>query len=207
MSLETWIAFAIAAAIILVMPGPTILLVVSQSLVHGPKAAVPLVLGVGLGDFVAVSASLLGLGVVLAASALLFSVIKWIGAAYLLYLGFSLWRTPVVAEGMKVKVEEVSARRHFYNAFIVTALNPKGIVFFLAFVPQFLNYEAAVVPQMVIFGATFLVLAIVNAALYAIFAGRIRHWFRKPAARKWLNRTGGTALIGAGVMTAAMQRA
>ncbi len=93
MSLEMWIAFVIAAMIVLVIPGPTILLVISQSISHGRRAVVPLVTGVTLGDFTAMTLSLLGLGAILAASATLFSVLKFIGAVYLICLGIKLWRS------------------------------------------------------------------------------------------------------------------
>src|SRR5262249_56908541 len=92
MSIETWLAFAAASAVLLVIPGPTILLVISYALGRGLRTALPVALGVALGDFTAMTLSLLGLGALLAASALLFTVFKWIGAAYLVWLGIALWR-------------------------------------------------------------------------------------------------------------------
>ena len=206
MLVETWIAYSIAALVILVIPGPTILLVVSQSLVHGPKAAMPLVLGVAVGDLVAMLTSMLGLGVVLATSATLFTVLKLIGAIYLIYLGCTLWLSSPDTADVELKPALQSPFKHFYSAFVVTALNPKGIVFFIAFVPQFLDRSLPAAPQLFIFGATFLVLACVNATVYAIFAARVRNLFQRRTPRRWFNRAGGTALIGAGPATAAMQR-
>ena len=95
MSFEQWLAFAAASAVLLAIPGPTILLVISYALGHGKKAAGATVGGVALGDFTAMTASMLGLGALLAASATLFTALKWIGAAYLIYLGVKLWRAPV----------------------------------------------------------------------------------------------------------------
>ena len=95
MSIELWLAFAAASAVVLAIPGPTVLLVVSYALAQGRRSASATVAGVALGDFTAMTASLLGLGVVLLASATLFTVLKWIGAAYLNYLGIELWRSPV----------------------------------------------------------------------------------------------------------------
>ena len=206
MSLEMWLAFVIAAEIILVIPGPTIILVVSQAIAHGRKSVIPLVAGVLGGDFTAMTLSLLGLGAVLSASATLFVILKWIGALYLIYLGVKLWRTVPDGEAAAVAVREASAGSLFKDAYIVTALNPKSIAFFVAFLPQFINHQTATLPQFLILGATFLTMATLNAALYAIFAGHLRDTLRKAKVRKLFDRCGGSALIGAGVMTAAMER-
>src|SRR5258708_29629026 len=105
---------------------------------------------------------LLGLGAMLAASAVLFTVLKWVGAVYLVYLGIKLWRAPVAAMGQDGSGGETRPRRIFLHAYAVTALNPKGIVFFVAFLPQFLDLAAPVGSQMLIFEATFLPLAALN---------------------------------------------
>src|SRR5215475_2530864 len=92
MTLETWLTFVAASAILLIIPGPTVLLVVSYALGQGWRAALPMAIGVALGDFTAMTLSMLGVGALLAASATLFTVLKWIGAAYLIWLGIKLWR-------------------------------------------------------------------------------------------------------------------
>ena len=206
MSLEMWLAFAIAAEIILVIPGPTIILVVSQAITHGRPSVMPLVAGVLAGDFTAMTLSLLGLGAVLSASATLFIVLKWIGALYLIYLGVRLWRTAPADGSPAATPRESSAGSLFKGAYIVTALNPKSIAFFVAFLPQFISHQTATLPQLLIMGATFLTMATINAALYAIFAGHLRDTMRQARVRKILDRCGGSALIGAGVLTAAMER-
>ena len=139
MLLETWLFYVVAVTIVLVIPGPTILLVISQVLQHGKRSATPLVAGVALGDFVAMVLSLAGLGVVLSTSAQLFLLIKWVGAVYLVYLGWSLWRKDAKARLKRVSGVSENSRILFRQAFLVTVLNPKGIVFFLAFLPQFVN--------------------------------------------------------------------
>lgn len=205
MSFEQWLAFAAASAVLLVIPGPTVLLVISYALTQGRRAARATVAGVALGDFTAMTASMLGLGLLLAASAELFTVLKWIGAAYLVYLGLKMWRAPVGEPG-QAEVSEVRPRRIFLHTYVVTALNPKGLVFFVAFLPQFLNPAEPLVPQLVIFEITFLVLATLNAALYALLAAGARRTIRKPAVQRWVNRSGGTLLIGAAAATALMKR-
>jgi threonine/homoserine/homoserine lactone efflux protein len=206
MSVEIWIAFVFAATILLVIPGPTILLVVSQAIAHGRKSVVPLVAGVVTGDLTAMTLSLLGLGALLSASAALFAVLKWIGACYLFYLGVTLWRSRPDDEGCSVVSPVRSWGSLFKSSYIVTALNPKGIAFFVAFLPQFINPKEQPQPQLFILGATFLVLACVNAALYATFAGRVRDAMQNTRVRRWFNRCGGAVLICAGALTAAIQR-
>ncbi|MBN2397698.1 MAG: LysE family translocator [Deltaproteobacteria bacterium] len=206
MDIEIWITFVCAAAILLVIPGPTILLVLSQAIAHGRKSAIPLVAGVVSGDLTAMTLSLLGLGAVLSASAVLFTVLKWIGAVYLVFLGVRLWRSRPDDERPPPPAGIRARSSFFKSAFIVTALNPKGIAFFVAFLPQFVNPRASVPPQLIILGATFLVLAGINASVYAVFAGRMRDALNNPAVRRWFDRAGGTVLIGAGVLTAAMRR-
>jgi len=208
MPLEQWLAFSAAAAVLLAIPGPTILLVISYALGHGRRFAAATVAGVALGDFTAMTASMLGLGALLAASAAVFTVLKWVGAAYLIYLGVRLWRAPV-GEGMEVPGTQSPARPGaiLLHAYAVTALNPKSILFFVAFLPQFLDSHAPVLPQMVIFETTFLVLATLNAAAYALLASLARGAIRRPAVQRAVNRTGGTLMIGAGLLALGWKRA
>ncbi|MBB4229060.1 LysE family translocator [Rhizobium mongolense] len=208
MSLEAWLAFAAASAIMLAIPGPTILLVVSYALGHGRRTALATVSGVALGDFTAMTASLFGLGAVLAASAMLFTVLKWIGGAYLIWLGIKLWRAPLITEPVadNDNLPEEKSLKIFLHAYIVTALNPKSIVFFVAFVPQFLNPAQPFFEQMVIMELTFLVLAAINASTYALLANAARGLIRKASVQRAVNRTGGTLLIAAGAVTAGYRR-
>jgi threonine/homoserine/homoserine lactone efflux protein len=205
-SVEIWAAFVVAAGIVLIIPGPTIILVISQSIAHGRKAVLALAAGVVVGDFTAMTLSLLGLGAILASSAVLFSILKWIGAAYLIYLGVKLWRADPGNAELNLSQPTTSNSSHFNRAFIVTALNPKSIAFFVAFLPQFVRTQSHAFEQFVILGATFLVLAGVNAALYGFFAGQLRDAMLNTGIRRLFNRCGGSALVGAGLLTATLQR-
>jgi threonine/homoserine/homoserine lactone efflux protein len=180
--------------------------VVSYALGHGRRYAAATVAGVALGDLTAMTASLLGLGALLAASAGLFTAVKWVGAAYLVYLGLRLWRAPVGDPG-QADISETRPGRIFAHAYVVTALNPKGIVFFVAFLPQFLDMTRPVLPQMAILVATFVSLATINAALFGLLASSARRTIRRPSAQRLVNRIGGSFLIGAGLLTAAWRRA
>ncbi|MFO1039870.1 MAG: LysE family translocator [Geminicoccaceae bacterium] len=206
MSFEHWLAFAAASAVLLAIPGPTIVLVISYAIAHGRKAAAAIVAGVALGDLTAMTASMLGLGAVLATSAEIFTVLRWIGGAYLIYLGIKLWRAPVQgAQGGEV--ETADPRRMFAHAYAVTALNPKSIIFFVAFVPQFIVASQSFWPQVVVLEATFVTLAAINAALYAVLAATARQRMRDPFVQRVVNRTGGTLLIGAGALAAGWHKA
>ncbi len=209
MPIEQWLAFVAASAVLLAIPGPTILLVISYALGHGRRYAAATVAGVALGDFTAMTASMLGLGALLAASATVFTLLKWVGAAYLIWLGIKLWRAPV-ADRLDVAATTESGGRPIavlLHAYAVTALNPKSIIFFVAFLPQFLNPALPVLPQMVIFETTFLVLATLNAAAYAFLAALARGAIRKPLVQRAVNRTGGTLMIGAGLLALSWKRA
>jgi threonine/homoserine/homoserine lactone efflux protein len=206
MDASVWLAFAAAAITLLIIPGPTISLVMSYALSQGHRAALAIVAGVALGDLTAMSLSLLGLGAVLAASATLFTLLKWLGAAYLVYLGIKLWRAPV-DRAQPGAARPVTARLMLGHAWLVTALNPKSIVFFVAFVPQFVDPAKPYLPQASILILTFVLLAAANALAYALAASSLKGTIRRPSVQRWVNRAGGSVLIGAGVMTVAWRRA
>jgi threonine/homoserine/homoserine lactone efflux protein len=201
MTLETWLAFSMAAGIVLIIPGPTILSVISHSVAYGRNALIPLVIGVTLGDLAAMSLSLLGLGAILASSAALFSILKILGAVYLIYLGVRLWRSQPEAEACSTGIS-ASSGSLIRDLFLTTTLNPKSIAFFIAFLPQFVDPATEVPLQLLALGGTFLVLGALNTGLYALFAGQLREKVQNPTACRWLNRCGGTTLMGAGLLTA-----
>lgn len=204
MTIEAWAAFAAASAVLLIIPGPTILLVVSYALGQGWRTALPMALGVALGDFTAMTLSMLGIGALLAASATVFTALKWVGAAYLIYLGIKLFRAGGRLDA-EPRTDATPAVRMMAHAWLVTALNPKSITFFVAFLPQFLDRNADFVTQMVVFETTFLVLAFLNAFGYALVAARARALVRNERAIRIFNRAGGTLLVGAGVATVAVR--
>lgn len=208
MSLEHWLAFVVVSAILVAIPGPTILLVVSYALGHGRRTAAATVTGVVLGDFVAMTASILGLGALLAASSDAYAILRLVGAAYLVYLGIRLWRAPVVDGPLadNDNLPEEKPLRILMHSFAVTALNPKSLVFFVAFLPQFIDPAEPFLPQMLILEATFLTIAALNAIVYAMVADKARGFIRRRSVRKAVNRTGGTLLIAAGAVTAGYRR-
>ncbi|MEO1470559.1 MAG: LysE family translocator [Pseudomonadota bacterium] len=215
MDIATLGAFAAASMVLLVIPGPTALLIVAYAITQGRRVAVATAAGVALGDLVAMSASLAGLGAMMLASATLFAAVKWIGAAYLVWMGIGLWRSArrhaalARAGGRDAALagqgETLAAGRVFRHAFVVTALNPKSIAFFIAFVPQFIDPAAAYAPQAALLTAVFVALAAGNALFYALLADGAGTRLRRPAVRAWIERAGGTALFAMAGATATLR--
>ena len=179
MPLDLWLAFVAATTALLLIPGPTVLLVLSYALSKGRSVAV----------------------------AMLFAALKWVGAAYLVWLGIKLLRS-APSEGLEARTanRDVTASGVFRHAAVVTALNPKSIAFFIAFVPQFVRPDAPLAPQFAILIATFVGLAGLNALAYALLADRLRTTIGRPRVITGLTRAGGVTLIGMGVLTALLRR-
>lgn len=207
MTFDLWLTFVAASTALLLIPGPTVLLVLSYALSKGRSVALASAAGVALGDLVAMTASLAGLGALVLASATLFTVLKWVGAAYLVWLGIKLIRT-APSERLQVPASpEIDPGAVFRHAAAVTALNPKSIMFFIAFVPQFVLADAPLLPQFAILIGTFVGLGALNALAFALLADRLRSAIARPAVLTWITRAGGAALIGMGVLTATLRKA
>lgn len=200
--------FTIASFVLLAIPGPTIIMVISQALAHGRHAALATVPGVGLGDLVAATLSLIGVGTILAASAAAFTAIKWLGACYLVWVGIKMWREPVSPLHLNENINHATTQKAnaFRDAFFVTLFNPKGIVFFLAFVPQFITPDYAFAPQAAVLIFTFVTLGMINAAAYAILASTARNWIKQPRILRRTTRTGAVFLISAGIASIFVKR-
>ncbi|WP_428026782.1 LysE family translocator [Arcobacter sp.] len=206
MSIELWLAFVSTVFVFAIIPGPTVVFVIGQAITHGKKSVAPLALGVVFGDFVAMVISLLGLGALLATSAVLYGILKWFGVAYLIYLGIKAFREKPEVDPSLFEDMNVSKFKMFKSSAIVTALNPKNIIFFVAFLPQFVNTSTNVFPQFLILMVSFSLVTMTTITSFAMFAGKIQHKIKSYKARKRLNQFGGSALVGAGVFTATMQR-
>lgn len=208
MDFQTWLTFVVASMALLIIPGPTVLLVLSYAMSHGKRVALASAAGVALGDLIAMTASLAGLGALVLASASLFVALKWIGAFYLVFLGVKMFRSAATATlGNMKNVQAASAANVFGHLAMVTALNPKSIVFFIAFAPQFITVNSPLLPQFSILIATFVTLAALNSLAYAMLADKLRAKIARPSVLAWVSRLSGTALVAMGVATAAFRRA
>jgi threonine/homoserine/homoserine lactone efflux protein len=206
MPFDLWLTFVAASTALLLIPGPTVLLVLSYALSKGRSVAVASATGVALGDLIAMSASLAGLGALVLTSAALFTVLKWVGAAYLIWLGIKLIRSAGESDAIMTPQTDVSEGHVLRHTAAVTALNPKSIAFFIAFVPQFIMPDAPLLPQFTILIATFVGLAAINAFAYALLAAQLRQIISRPGIIAWITRAGGATLIGMGILTATLRR-
>lgn len=209
MNFDLWLTLAVVPTALLLIPRPTVLLVQSYALSKGRAVALASALGVALGGLVAMTASLVGSGALVLASATVFTILKCAGAVYLIYLGLKLLMS-AKGDGLTVSNSaafDVTGRGVFWHAAVITALNPKSIAFFIAFVPQFITPDTSLAPQFVILIATFVGLAAVSALAYALLAGRLRRQIARPSVIVWLTRASGAALIVMGVLTATLRRA
>lgn len=200
-SIATLGAFAIAAFAIIVIPGPSVLFTVGRSIALGRRAGLLTVVGNSLAIIPIVAAVALGLGIVVAQSVVLFTVIKLVGAFYIIYLGIQAIRhrkngaIDAVANGPRR-----SSVRMLGEGFLVGISNPKLLVFFVAVLPQFVNFHAGAIPlQMLVLGVVFFAIALLSDSTWALLAGMARNWFASsPKRSERLSATGGVMLIGLG---------
>lgn len=199
------LAFAAVVALLIAVPGPSVLFTVSRALTVGRRAALVTVLGNAAGVYAQVVAVALGVGTLAERSVLALAVVKWIGAAYLVCLGVQAVRhRRSLAEALAARVTPVRPRRALRDGFVVGATNPKTIVFFVVALPQFVNPAAGHLPlQMLLLGLLFPVIAVVLDSGWALAAGTARDWLaRSPRRLALIGGTGGLVMIGLGATLA-----
>ncbi|HEY7429345.1 MAG TPA: LysE family translocator [Streptosporangiaceae bacterium] len=203
------LAFSLFAFVLILVPGPNVMFVISRSLILGRAAGVGTAVGGQLGVYVQVVAVAFGVGALVQRSAVIFSVVKLAGAAYVVYLGVQAIRNRrSLAEALGAGVEKRTVRRLLGDGFLVGVTNPKAIVFFAAVLPQFVNRSAGGVPlQMLLLGIVFLLIAVVCDSSWALIAGSARAWFaRSPRRFAFIGGAGGLAMIGLGASLAVTGR-
>ena len=197
--LHTFVLFAAASAAFVAVPGPSVIYIVSRSLAEGRTAGVVSALGIQTGGLVHVLAATIGVSALLASSAVAFSVIKYAGAAYLIFIGIRKLR-----EGDVAAPEDGAGKdrgRLYWQGVVVNSLNPKTALFFLAFLPQFVDPDrGAIAPQVLALGVLFIAIAMVSDSTYALVAGSVRGWLGE--RRKALARISGCSYVGLGVLAA-----
>jgi homoserine/homoserine lactone efflux protein len=207
MTWQVWSAFLLVEAALCLTPGPAVLLVLSQSLTHGALKGVNSIAGILAGNTFYFILSATGVGAILLASYDLFFAIKWIGAAYLVWLGVSAFLGRSKALSIRRgEAEAVANSRLFLNGLVLQLSNPKALVFFTALLPQFINPRAAIIPQVAILALTSVVIEFLVQMFYATLAGRASHLALEPRFARITERVSGALLIGAGVGMAALRR-
>jgi len=207
MATEIFLAYCLATAILILIPGPIVTLVVAQSLKHGTRTGLATVAGTSCGTMILVSAGAFGLSTVLGLMADVFDVVRWLGAGYLIYLGIREWRSRAVTLEEADAGKARPARVFFGQGFLVAITNPKTILFFAAFFPQFIDPLRPLAMQLVIMSASFVVIAATLDGAYALLAGRLRNVFRSERAARLRGRITGTLLIVTGIGLALTRRA
>lgn len=201
MTFENWLAFSVASLILLATPGPTVLTVIGHSMAHGRAAGRALVAAVFLGDSTSAALSVAGLGLLLQDSDLWLRVLQAAGGLYLAYVGFGFLRAPP-PDSVAAKRPGSNTRWNIFGStYLVSALNPKGIVFFTAFLPLFVESADPVFPQLCILAATFVVLATLTAALYAGLASAPRMMIGNSETLAHGRRCAGALLVVIGILT------
>lgn len=203
MSYETWVAYLIANVVLTLIPGPSVMLVVSLALTRGLKSALTSILGDMFASVILTILSLVGVGAILAASVTLFVIVKWAGVIYMAYLGYCQIRDARNGGGFKIKPQaQKTAMDSFKSGFLAALLNPKAIIFYMAFLTQFMNPEADMMLQFTILVTTSTIVIGVLLAGYALLAARAKKAFKSTKAQKYFGYTGGSFLLGGSVLMA-----
>ncbi|GAB3261072.1 LysE family translocator [Chitinimonas naiadis] len=206
MSLNVWLAYVAAVFFISGTPGPNMLLAMTHGIHHGLNKTFSSMLGLLVGLAVILSASMGGLGAILLASSHAFEIIKYVGAAYLIYLGIKTWRSADSKLETEGRPDADSAWARFRIGVLVALSNPKAILFGVAFFPQFLDQHQPMAPQATILLLSFIVIETGWMCIYAGGGARLAQWLRQGTRMRWFNRLAGGAFVGAGVLLGTFRR-
>jgi homoserine/homoserine lactone efflux protein len=202
MNWELFAAFLLITAVLVITPGPIVTLVIATGAREGMRAALTTVVGTTLGNAVLLAAIAFGLSWVVRNAATLFEILRWIGAAYLIWLGIQAWRHAGATDAARLPRGQV----YLWRGFAVALSNPKTIAFFTAFLPQFVDPLLPVEPQLAVMCTVSVVLAAFTDSAWAVAAGLGRAWFMQSWRAKLLDRLSGVALIGGGVWLSLARR-
>ena len=211
MTIATWLLYVFAVFVLTVTPGPSVLMCVTNGVNYGAKRTLFSALGSVTAVVGIMTCSAIGLGTALAASEYAFNVIKWCGVAYLLYIGVTTLRSTdsnfeLASDGVN-KATDVSRASLYVKGLLVGASNPKALLFFTAFFPQFINPAAPQLPQFLILGVTFVCFELFWLMFYASFAARAAPWLCVKGRARTFNRASGAMFIGASALLASVKRA
>jgi threonine/homoserine/homoserine lactone efflux protein len=198
MALHVWLVYTVAALGLSLSPGPNSLLALTHGALHGRQKALYTLVGGSLGFLLIIALSMFGIGALLKASVVWLTVLKWIGGAYLVWLGIQVWRSPPIRVTHTAATTRVSGASLFRQGFLAAATNPKGILFFAAFLPQFVDPNRSVVTQFLLMSATFVVIEFVTEYLLASLAQQVTTWLSRVG--RMFNRTCGAVFVGLGAL-------
>lgn len=203
---DLFLAFALATTALILLPGPIVTLVIANSIAHGTRTGLSTVAGSSVGNALLVAAGALGLSTVLVFLADIFEWVRWAGVAYLVWLGLKQWRAVFKAADDGAMEAAPRGRNVFAQGFVVAITNPKTILFYAAFFPQFIDTALPLGPQLVAMSIGFVLIALIFDGLYAILAARIRPYLIGARRARIRNGLTGTLLIGTGIGLALARR-
>ncbi|MBX9719530.1 MAG: LysE family translocator [Microbacteriaceae bacterium] len=198
MSIDTWLIFLIAAIGLSFTPGPNGLLALTHGALYGARRTAVTVLGGALGFLIVIAVSMFGVGALLIAVPDILTVLKWVGGAYLVFLGVQVWRAPAIALASSSDRPSTSGCSLFQQGLLAAVTNPKGILFFVAFLPQFIDPEGDLLVQFAIMASTFIVIEIVFELVVAALSQSVQPMLAR--AGRWFNRATGGLFIVIGVL-------
>jgi len=203
--MENYLLFLLVAIITVLTPGPGVVLTLSNTIQYSTRGAVAGILGIALATFIVAAVSATSIGLLLMTSSLAFTVMKFIGAAYLIYLGLKLWRAPSINITLNDSTTK-SSKRQFFEGFALQLTNPKAIFFFMSVFPQFIDFTRSYTPQFALLVVTYSLLVIIIHLLYSLLAKSARLWFSSEKGGRTVNRISGGIFIGFGVGLASASR-
>ena len=208
MSLETWLLYVVAVFVLTVTPGPSVLMCVTNAVHHGVRRTFFSAIGSVTAVTGIMACSAIGVGAALAASEMLFHVIKWFGVGYLLYIGITTLRSTTSSFELPAGTSgRATALTLYAKGLLVGASNPKALLFFTAFFPQFIHPGSAQLPQFAVLGGTFVCFELFWLMFYAAFASRLTPWLRVQGRARIFNRLSGLTFIAAASLLATVRRA
>lgn len=206
MNTTLWLSFAATFAILAVTPGPSVLLATANSMNHGSRKAVATILGDLTANTCQIILASLGLATIILTSAAVFNAIKWVGVAYLIYMGITKFFAKSEGSGLRSKQKDKSFFKLFSEGFLMSASNPKAIVFIAAFFPLFIDQSLPFVPQVVVLGLTYLVMDGICLLTYSHFADRLKKYLEDKEKVNLQNKIIGGLLAFSGVMLSLVNR-
>jgi threonine/homoserine/homoserine lactone efflux protein len=203
---ELLLAFCITAAAVVIVPGPVVTLVVANALGHGRQAGLTTVFGALAGTTILIALGAIGLTTLLTLMADIFEWVRWLGVAWLVWLAWKFWRAAIWPTEAAADAPGPGGRNLFWQGFVIGFTNPKSVVFYVAFFPQFIDPTLAVAPQLLILSLAFLAIAVVLDSGYALAAGHLRPWLVSRTLARVRNGVSGTLLLGVSLGLALARR-
>jgi len=195
--MESYLLFLLIAMLTILSPGPGVLLTLSNAINYGTSGAIGGILGIAFGTFIVAGVSATSVGVVLATSALAFSIMKYIGAIYLVYLGIKLWNAPVANSTTNKSTKNIKIQ--FLEGITLQVTNPKAVFFFMSVFPQFINYSSDFITQFILLVISYSSLVLIIHFMYAYIAKKSKSWLSSSSGNKIVNRTGGSVFVFFGI--------